>query len=70
MQNKLNEILELCIEKSVNDAFYSFSYHNLTKYIWIQKFNSNNFLMNFRGYSKSYIMTRNIDEALEYMQNE
>lgn len=70
MQSKLNEILELCIQKSANNVFYSFSYHNLTKYVWIQKFNGGNKLVNFKEYSKPYIMTRDIDKALEYMQNE
>ncbi len=72
MQSKLNEILELCIEKSVGDVFYSFAYNNLTNYIWVQKFNEKNRMINFNSSDKNFFMvtTNEIDKALEYMQNE
>ena len=65
MQNKLNEILELCIEKSNRDnyMFYSFSYCSMYEQLTIEKIHRD----------KSQVELFDVDfldQALEYMQNE
>lgn len=66
MQNKLNEILELCIEKSVNNVFFTFEYCTGSKMVWINKYHSSKLEDKYL----SGIGEHNIDKALKYMQNE
>lgn len=65
MQSKLNEILELCIEKSdeENNVFYSFAVCNMFGDLTIEKIYS-------RSTTVKYWNLVNIDQALECMQNE
>lgn len=68
MQNKLNEILELCIEKSRPGTFYSFSYCPWRESLIIEK------LVNPNPYPGDPLCDlrffTDLNEALEYMQNE
>lgn len=62
MQNKLNEILELCIEKSDKEKFYSFFYNPKWETLVIKK--------NYQVVYGNEPMELLLDQALEYMQNE
>ncbi len=63
MQSKLNEILELCIEKSrdSNKVFYEFKYSPYLNVVLIVKWMN----MSFAGQ-----LAGEVDEVLKYMQNE
>ena len=66
MQNKLNEILELCIEKSDRDIFYRFDYRSNVKTLMIVKYNDKpRRILDVKLFTESLI-----NQALEYMQNE
>lgn len=66
MQNKLNEILELCIEKSKGRIFYTFEYCAGAKMLWINKY----YTSEFEDKNIFKFFDTNVDQALEYMQNE
>lgn len=75
MQNKLNEILELCIEKSSeeNNVFYYFKYNPILNHISIEKEDYAGNVLPFKRGDRSvsfYINNGLVDLALEYMQNE
>lgn len=63
MQNKLNEILELCIEKSdkENGIFYEFKYNSYIDAVVITKWHNMSFHSEHRSME---------EDLLEYMQNE
>lgn len=70
MQNKLNEILELCIEKSSEEKLYSFYVCTLMKEVRI---NIHNVIVGVGcvdSDQKRFSFNAGLDKALEYMQNE
>lgn len=59
----LNDILDLCIEKSKGGIFYSFHWSSADDCLVIGKINGNDF--QFKRYDES-----ELEEALSFMENE
>lgn len=59
----LNDILDLCIEKSKDGVFYSFHWSSADDCLVIGKMCGNDF--HFKRYDKN-----GLDEALKFMENE
>lgn len=70
MQNKLNEILELCIEKSDEEKLYSFYACTLMKEVRINKYSMVTGVGCVDSDQKRFSFNAGLDQALEYMQNE
>lgn len=79
MQDKLNEILELCIEKSneENNVFYYFKFNPVNNHVQIDKGDYTGNRLGFKserdGKSRAlgfYLDDGGVDIALEFMQNE
>lgn len=70
MQNKLNEILELCIEKSSEEKLYSFYACTLMREVRINTHNMIAGVGCVNSELKRFSFNAGLDQALEYMQNE
>lgn len=71
MQSKLNEILELCIEKSKGRYFYEFNWCSRSMMLTLTKRDGS--YREWNGYQRvcgKLLSVSDLDEALEYMQNE
>lgn len=77
MQNKLNEIVELCIEKSNHQIGYYFHYNPNQRYVHIEKFDHSVQeyvpFNNGAGYEEGkmrFDIHSNLSGVIEAMQNE
>lgn len=70
MQNKLNEILELCIEKSSEEKLYFFYACTLMKEVRINIYNVIVGVGCVDSEQKRFSFNDGLDRALEYMRNE